>query len=121
MMRILLSLVIRLILTAMVAFALPVVFFSGMLTTLVILANLPVVGRWFGDLYGGVCQFLAVFGEGEAMTGILVIATTGALAGLLFESLNLYRQSLLANTPYPWQKLKTVDFMTRLLCRRRLY
>lgn len=105
----------------MVAFALPVVFFSAMLTTLIVLASLPGVGRWFGDLYGGVCQFLAVFGEGEAMTGVLVIATTCALAGFLFESLNLYRQSLLANTPYPWQKLKTVDLMNRLICGRRVY
>jgi FlaA1/EpsC-like NDP-sugar epimerase len=105
-MNIWLSLFFSLFLTTLVSFATPVVFFSLILATLVVVSHVPLISIWGTNLYEQVWNFLAVFGEGSATIGLLTIAVACAIVGFLFESLNFYRYRILIKQPIntSWHK-----------------
>lgn len=105
-MNIWLSLFFSLFLTTLVSFAVPVVFCTAILASLVVLSHIPLIGIWGTNLYEQVWNFLAVFGEGSGTIGILTIALTCAIVGFLFESLNFYRYRILIKQPIntSWHK-----------------
>ena len=117
-MNIWLSLLLSLLLTTLVSFALPIILFTVILAVLSILAHFPLISPFINDIYAQIWHFLAIFGEGSSLVGILIIALTCAIAGFLFESLNFYRYRLLINqTVKPlWQKPKTAEILSKVIC-----
>lgn len=98
-MNIWLSLFFSLSLTTLVSFATPVIFCTLILGCLGIVSYFPIINIFGENFYEQVWNFLAVFGEGSGSIGILTIATTFAIAGFLFESLNFYRHRILIKEP----------------------
>ncbi|WP_330202280.1 hypothetical protein [Cyanobacterium sp. Dongsha4] len=117
-MNIWLSLLLSLLLTSLVSFALPIVLFTVVLAILGVMGHLPLISPFINYVYAQIWQFLAIFGEGSGIFGILIIAVTCAIAGLLFESLNFYRYRLLINKPLKplWQKPKTAEIISKIIC-----
>lgn len=117
-----LSLLLSLLLTTLVSFALPIILFTVVLAGLAMMAHFPVISAFVNDIYAQIWQFLAIFGEGSGILGILVIAFTCAIAGFLFESLNYYRYRLLLNQSVKplWQKPKTGEILSRVICPNRI-
>ncbi len=104
-MNIWLPLFFSLSLTTLVSFATPVILFIFILGFMAVVSHLPLINIWGEKVYEQVCNFLALFGEGSGSIGILTIALTCAIAGLLFESFNFYRRyRVLSKQPvnYSW-------------------
>lgn len=112
-MNMFLSLLMSLILTTAVGFAIPIISLTLILGGLFLFSHVSVISGLVNHLYSQIWQFLGIFGEGSGIYGILTIACAGAIAGLLFESLNFYRYRLLINQSKQrnshWQKAKTVE------------
>ncbi len=117
-MNIWLSLLLSLLLTTLVGFALPIVLFMVVLASLGVMAHLPLISDLTNHFYAQIWQFLAIFGDGSGLFGILIIAVTCAIAGFIFESLNFYRYRLLINKPLKplWQKPKTAEIISKVIC-----
>ena len=114
-----LSLLFSLMLTSFVSFAIPIVFCFVSLGILNLICHLNnVLGLWGNLIYEQVWNFLAVFGEGSAWTGILVISVVSAVAGFIFESLNFYRYQTLIEKKLPdyhWQPEKVVQIVSKII------
>lgn len=117
-----LSLLLSLLLTTLVSFALPIIFFTVVLAGLAMTAHFPIISDFSNGVYGQIWQFLAIFGEGSGIFGLLTIAFTCAIAGFLFESLNFYRYRLLRNQPVQplWQKPKTAEILSKVIYSNRI-
>ncbi|MBL1210543.1 hypothetical protein [Geminocystis sp. GBBB08] len=98
-MNIWLSFFFSLSLTTLVSFATPIIFCTFILALMAILSHLPMINLWSENIYEQIWNFLAVFGEGSGSIGLLTIAITCAIAGLLFEALNFYRYHILIKQP----------------------
>lgn len=91
-MSILPSLLRSLILTGIFSALIPVIFIGLILVTLVVLGYIPNL-----DVIGNVgvqeiSHFLAVFGSGSAIQGMLTISGASSLVGVLFDSYTFYCQ-----------------------------
>lgn len=90
-MSILPNLLRSLVLTGLFSFLTPVAFIGIILATLLSIGYIPhldIVGK------AGVAQvfhFLSIFGSGSIIQGILTIATTASLVGVLFDAYTFYR------------------------------
>jgi hypothetical protein len=107
-MNIWLSLFFSLSLTTFVSFVTPVIFCTFILSSLGIASHFPLINPWVENFYEEIWNFLAIFGEGSSIIGILTIAKTFAIVGFLFESLNFYRYHILIKEPetYSWSQDK---------------
>lgn len=96
-MSILPNLLRSLILTGLFSFLTPVAFIGIILATLLAIGYIPhleIVGK------AGVSQvfyFLTIFGSGSVLRGVLTIATTASLVGILFDAYTFYRHQNFRN------------------------
>ena len=115
-----LSLFFSLVLTSSVSFAIPIVLCFLLLGSLTLISHLGVTSMWANIAYENTWRFFAMFGEGSPWIGILIIALVGAIAGLIFESLNFYRYQTLIEqnlSSSRWQTEKVVDLVLKTICR----
>jgi hypothetical protein len=89
-----------LFLTASMSFALPVVLFGSVLGFLTLTSYVPgfLALSNQGTLY--MLNFLAVFGDGKPIQGVITLGVTVGIAGILLDVLNFYR----------YQSLRDEDF-----------
>jgi hypothetical protein len=89
-----------LFLTASMSFALPVVLFGSVLGFLTLTSYIPgfLALSNQGTLY--MLNFLAVFGDGKPLQGVITLGVTVGVAGILLDVLNFYR----------YQSLRDEDF-----------
>lgn len=84
-----------LLLTTLLSFVTPIILVGGILLALSIVTYVPGFG-----LFGQICEiqileFLAVFGTGCPVQGILTIGFTCGIVGGLFDLFNFYRYQTL--------------------------
>ena len=116
-MNILVPLFFSLVLTSLVGFMIPIVLAIVLLGSLSIVAHLDTLAIWADVAFGYICNFLAIFGEGSPLDGVIMIAIVSSIAGLLFEFFNFYRHHLLIDQNSPascLQRQKLTDFFTKL-------
>jgi hypothetical protein len=113
-MNIWLSFFFSLLLTTLVSFAAPVVFFTLILGSFALVSYFPFTNVWAENIYEQIWNFLAVFGEGSGSIGILTIATTCAIVGCLFETLNFYRHRILLKANSSWHPHKVPEMMSKI-------
>jgi hypothetical protein len=89
-----------LFLTASMSFTLPVVLFGSVLGFLTLTSYIPgfLALSNQGTLY--MLNFLAVFGDGKPLQGVITLGVTVGVAGILLDVLNFYR----------YQSLRDEDF-----------
>jgi len=82
------------------SFALPVVLFGSVLGFLSLTSYIP---GFFALSHQGILymlNFLAVFGDGKPLQGVVILGITVSIAGILLDVLNFYR----------YQSLRDEDF-----------
>lgn len=89
------NLIISIILTATVSFAVPMTV-AGLFFGLAFLISLiPGLGLFGQEATTEILKFLAVFGSGKPLAGILTLGLASSFVGILFDIFNTYRfQSL---------------------------
>ncbi|QKD81675.1 hypothetical protein HPC62_05255 [Thermoleptolyngbya sichuanensis A183] len=80
-----------LLITAIFSFLLPVVLVGCLLVPLRVLQEIPSLEVMSQAGIAPVVEFLRVFGSGNPLHGLLVIASVSSLVGILFDSYTLYR------------------------------
>jgi hypothetical protein len=81
-----------LLISSTFSFTAPVVLIGTVLSGLSVIGQVPIVDQ-IGRLGAAkLLEFLVVFGNGDAIEGLLVIATTCALVGALFDTYAFYRE-----------------------------
>lgn len=90
-MSILPNLLRSLILTGIFSFLTPVAFIGIILTTLLIIGFIPHLGVVGQVGVSQVFSFLSIFGSGSILLGVLTIAITASLVGILFDAYTFYR------------------------------
>lgn len=94
-MRILNNLLVSLLVTALISFSTPVVLFGLILGALLIVSHIPGIAMLGEAGAIQILNFLAVFGSGQPLTGVIILGLVGSLVGGLFDIFNFYRyQSL---------------------------
>jgi hypothetical protein len=111
-----LSLLFSLVLTSLMSFTIPIVLCFLLLGSLHLIAHLEVATMWANIAYENTWRFFAVFGAGSAGMGILIIALVGAIAGLIFESLNFYRYQILIDQNLSSSRCQT-ERLTELILK----
>ncbi|MGF1542440.1 MAG: hypothetical protein ACFCU5_18690 [Pleurocapsa sp.] len=77
------------------SFTVPVVLVGGILGTLFVFSYLPGLVEFGRQGAIQVLNFLAVFGDGKPLQGMITLALTVSVVGILLDALNFYRyQSL---------------------------
>jgi len=84
-----------LLLTVLLSFAAPVVLIGGGLVSLSIIAYLPGLQRISQVVVEQILQFLAIFGSGNWLQGLLIICLTCCLVGAMFDTYAFYRYQIL--------------------------
>lgn len=82
------------------SFALPVVLFSTVLGFLTLISHVPGFLELGNQGSASILHFLAVFGDGKPLQGIITLGITVSIAGILLDILNFYR----------YQSLRDEDF-----------
>lgn len=90
-MSILSNLLRSLLLTGIFSFLTPVVFIGLIVATLSFLGHIPHLEIVGIEGVEHISRFLAVFGSGSTVQGIIVISSASALVGVLFDAYTLYR------------------------------
>lgn len=80
-----------LILTAFLSFATPVLLIGGILTSLALFAYIPGAEAIATGSVNAIVQFLAIFGNGCPLSGLLAIGLTCGFVGALFQLCTYYR------------------------------
>ena len=94
-MRVASSFIVSLVLTATISFALPVVIVGLIFTFAVIVSLIPGLIAFGHQSVDSILEFLAVFGTGKPITGIVTLGLACSFVGVLFDLFNIYRfQSL---------------------------
>jgi hypothetical protein len=77
------------------SFTIPVILVGGILGTLFVVSHLPGLVEFGRQGAIQVLNFLAVFGDGKPLQGMITLALTLSIVGILLDALNFYRyQSL---------------------------
>lgn len=93
--RILNNFLISLLVTALMSFSTPIIFFGVMLGILLIVSHIPGVAVLGQTGAIEILNFLAVFGNGQPLIGVIILGIVGSVVGGLFDMFNFYRyQSL---------------------------
>jgi hypothetical protein len=90
-MSILSNLLRSLLLTGIFSFLTPVVFIGFIVVALFLLGHIPRLEIVGIEGVEQILRFLAVFGSGSSVRGVIVISSASALVGVLFDAYALYR------------------------------
>jgi UPF0716 family protein affecting phage T7 exclusion len=82
------------------SFALPVVLFGSVLGFLTLISYIPGFLALSNQGWLYMLHFLAVFGDGKPLQGVITLGITVSIAGILLDILNFYR----------YQSLRDKDF-----------
>jgi hypothetical protein len=93
--KIVLSFLISISLAALFSFAAPVILVGTILGFLLIISYLPGLAILGNAGAIQVLEFLAVFGSGKPVDGILTLGLTVSIVGILLDILNFYRYQIL--------------------------
>ncbi len=80
-----------LLLTSFLSFVAPLLLVSLVLIALYLAGSVPIAESVSCTITEQILEFLAVFGNGSAIEGTLVISTTCGLVGALFDTYAFYR------------------------------
>lgn len=94
-MSILIILLRSLLLTSVLSFLAPLLVFGILLLSLSLSAHLPGLELFCCAGETQVKDFLATFGSGQPVEGLLVISCTCSIVGILFDSYAFYRDQIL--------------------------
>lgn len=79
-------------LTAIFSFLAPVLLIGAIVTSLILVSNLP-HGEGIGQAaIAQVSYFLSIFGNGSVFRGVFVIGIVCSLVGVLFDTYTFYRE-----------------------------
>lgn len=82
-------------LAALISFSAPVILVGFVLALLSIVSCFPGFALWGNNGAVHIFEFLAIFGNGKPLQGILTLGLTVSIVGVLLDALNFYRyQSL---------------------------
>lgn len=90
-MRIFSNFLCSLLLTSVLSFAAPLLLVGGALTSLSLLGYIPVLEAIGQTGAQQILKFLATFGNGCPLEGMLVISCTCGFVGALFDTYTFYR------------------------------
>jgi hypothetical protein len=80
-----------LLLTSALSFAAPIVLVGVALVSLYVIGQVPLIDALSQTGSSQILKFLAVFGNGDVVEGVLTIGLTCALVGALFDTYAFYR------------------------------
>jgi len=86
-----------LFLAAFMSFAAPVILISCAIAVFFVIGYVPGFGELSSQMTSYILEFLAVFGDGNPLQGIITLGLTGGIVGVLFDTLILYRYQSLGN------------------------
>ena len=89
-----------LFLAAAVSFAAPIILLGGGLGLLILIGYIPGFLEVSQPAIDYILNFLAVFGSGNSVQGLITLGLTVSIAGILLDLLNIYR----------YQSLRDKDF-----------
>ncbi len=82
-------------LAALISFTAPVILVGFILALLLIASCFPALALWSNSGAVHIVEFLAIFGNGKPLQGILTLGLTVSIVGVSLDALNFYRyQSL---------------------------
>ena len=94
-MRVASNFIVSLFITATVIFIVPIAIVGLMLGVALILSLVPGFVMMGNHAVQGILQFLAVFGSGKPVSGVVTLSLAASFVGVLFDLFNMYRfQSL---------------------------
>ena len=94
-MRIASNSIVSLFMTAIIIFILPIAIVGFMLGSVLIVSLIPGFMELGSQSVDSILQFLAVFGSGKPVAGMITLSLAGSFVGILFDLFNIYRfQSL---------------------------
>ncbi|WP_421658264.1 hypothetical protein [Leptothermofonsia sp. ETS-13] len=80
-----------LLLTGALSFAAPIVLIGTVLISFYVVGQVPFIDAFSQAGVTQILNFLAVFGNGDAVEGMLIIGLTCSLVGALFDTYAFYR------------------------------
>ncbi len=80
-----------LLLTSVLSFVTPTVLVGIVLVSLYLVGQIPFIETFSQAGVAQILSFLAVFGNGDAVEGVLTIGLTCSLVGALFDTYAFYR------------------------------
>jgi hypothetical protein len=80
-----------LLLASFLSFVAPTLLLGGVLVSLSLLCYIPNLGRFCQLGLGLVFDFLATFGNGQPLEGLLIIGLTCGLVGAIFDAYVFYQ------------------------------
>lgn len=83
-----------LLVTSFISFLAPLVMIGGVVVVLAVVAYLPGLTTISQVLTSQILQFLSAFGNGDAISGSVVIGFVFMLVGALFDTYSFYYRSL---------------------------
>jgi hypothetical protein len=84
-----------LLLTVVFSFVAPMAAVGGLLATLSLIGYIPGLQQLTVTIMNPILQFLAIFGSGNSLHGLVVIASTCSFVGILFDTYVHYRYLIL--------------------------
>ena len=82
---------VSLVLAALVSFAAPVILISGAIALFAVVGYVPGFWELSDRMTSYILDFLAVFGSGRPIQGIVTLGITVSIVGILLDILNFYR------------------------------
>ena len=94
-MRVASSLIVSLILTTIISFVIPVAIVGLILGVATLISLIPGLTIFGHQAVNCIVEFLAVFGTGNPLSGVITLGLVSSFVGALFDLFNIYRfQSL---------------------------
>jgi hypothetical protein len=89
-MRVASSFIVSLVLTATVSFALPVLTIGLVFGLAILICLIPGLTVFGHQAIDAILDFLAVFGTGKPVTGVVTLGLASTVVGVLFDLFNIY-------------------------------
>lgn len=83
-----------LIVASLVSFLVPLLLIGSLVGLLALVAYIPGMTILSDAITTQIVQFLAAFGNGDALSGVVVISLAFTLVGALFDTYSFYYRSL---------------------------
>jgi hypothetical protein len=84
-----------LLVTVIFSFVAPIFLIGGLLLLLALIGYLPGLQAITDASAAGILHFLAIFGSGSSLRGLLIIGLTWSFVGALFDTYAYYRCQIL--------------------------